>query len=180
MGMTIVKEQQSKRMASIMHCLSCLPRKILELQGRENIIEFILHELGREECFNLERVAYVVDNPDFDCIKGVAGYCRLESYHPQKDIWQEADDFSQHMKNSSFNNKIRCFCKPSGIKCGISEQDIIKEIATELGFSHPSYYAWQVKHDNKGILLYEKAEEGECDCEYLLDGLCLIGFCPIF
>jgi hypothetical protein len=66
------------------------------------------------------------------------------------------------------------------VKQGKKNEQIVEEIAHELGFNQPLYYAWNMKYDNKGILLYEKHNNESCDCDYLLDGLCLIGFCPVF
>lgn len=163
-----------------MHCLSCLPRKILGLHGRDNVIEFVLHELSKQECFDLEKAAYVIDNPDFNCLKGVAGFCRPEAYQSKSDIWEDPDNFSEHMKKAAFNKKIRSFQQESYLKRGEKPEQIIEQICHELGFEKPSFYAWNMKHDNQGILLYEKHEPVECDCDYLLDGLCLIGFCPVY
>lgn len=174
------RHKTSRKKKNVTHYLAGLPRKILQLHGRDNVTEFVLHELGTEDCFNLQRIAYVVDNPDFNCLKGVAGYCHQEAYHPRHSIWEEPDIFSEHMKKSAFNSKIRNFYKPSQVKNGASDAQIVAEIARELDFSNPSFYAWTMKHDNHGILLYEKADNDSCPCDYLLDGLCLIGFCPVF
>ncbi len=168
------------RKQRIAHLLSSLPRKILGLHGRDNVIEFVLHELGNPECFDLEKAAYIVDNPDFDCLKGVAGFCRPEAYQAKKNIWDEPEEFSKHMLTSQYNNKVRSFYKHSCIKKGEPQEKIIQDIAHDLGFEHPSFYAWQMKHNNQGLLLYEKHDDTACDCDYLLEGLCLIGFCPIF
>ena len=173
------KEHIEDRKRNIMHTLSRLPRRILQLHGRDNVIEFVLHELGRADCFNLHRAAYVIDNPDFNCLKGVAGFCKEEAYC-EPDIWDHPEKFSDHMKSCAYNNQVRCYNAESYLKHGKKDADIVKEIAKDLGFEHPSYYAWQMKHDNHGLLLYEKDDEEECDCDYLIDGLCLIGFCPVF
>ena len=174
------KVSQSERKQRIAHLLSSLPRKILGLYDRENVIEFVLHELGRQDCFDLEKAAYVVDNPDFDCLKGVAGFLRPEAYDLKCDIWSDPDSFSNHMKQSQYNNTVRCYQRESCLKKGRKSNQIVEEIAHDLGFEHPSFYSWDMKHDNHGILLYEKSENAECDCDYLLDGLCMIGFCPLF
>lgn len=173
-------EALERKKREIMHRLSTLPRKVLQLYGRENVAEFILHELGKEDIFNLKKAAYVVDNPDFDCIKGVAGYCKPESFSAEKNIWDNPEDFTAHMENSEFHKKIRCLCKPSCVKQGASDDQIVNEIADELGFEHPAYYSWTLKNNNHGILLYEKDDDQECDCDYLYEGLYLIGFCPIY
>ena len=174
------KDHLEERKRRIMHSISKLPRKMLQLHGRENVIEFVLHELGQENCFNLNRAAYIVDNPDFNCLKGVAGFSREESYCDQ-DIWDDPEKFSAHMKDCPYNKTVREFCIESCVKKGESDQDIVKHVSKDLGFEHPAFYSWQMKHDNHGLLLYEKQEEDEdCDCDYLIDGLCLIGFCPVF
>ncbi len=173
-------EPLEQKKQKILHCLSCLPRKILKLHGRDNVVEFVIHELGRKDCFNFERAAYIIDNPDFNCLKGVAGLCQAELYIPKKDIWDEVDDFSAHMQQTPYNQKVRCFSKESCVKHGDTDEQIVEKFSHELGFDHPSYYAWTMKHDNHGILLYEKADSESCDCEYLLEGLSLAAFCPIF
>lgn len=171
----------AKKKQDILHHLCCLPRRMLQLYGRENVAEFILHELGKQNCFNLERAAYIIDNPDFNCLKGVAGYAREEELSlSEKDIWDDPDAFSDHMKNCSFNCKVRELSKESCVKKGLDDKRIVEEVAADLGFENPSFYAWPLKNDNHGILLYQKHEQEECDCNYLLDGLCLIGFCPVF
>ena len=70
----------------ILDKLCHLPRKILSLHGHDNITELILHELCNEQCFNLEKAAYFIDNPDFDCFKGVAGHCRSQALRSR---WME-------------------------------------------------------------------------------------------
>ncbi len=170
----------AERKRAIADLLSSLPRKILGLHGRDNVVEFVLHELGRQECFDLEKAAYVIDNPDFDCLKGVAGFQRPEAYSLKSDIWTDPDSFSEHMKQSKYNNEVRCYHRNSGVKNGQKDEAIVKEVAQALGFDKPFYYSWDMKHDNHGILLYEKRDSADCDCDYLLEGLCLIGFCPVF
>ena len=153
---------------------------MLLLHGRDNVIEFVLHELCHEQCFNLEKAAYVVDNPDFNCLKGVAGFARSEAYEKEADVWKNPDAFSAHMQSSPFNQKVRSFEKESLCKKGASDDAIVSEVAQNLGLDHPSYYAWDMKHDNRGVLVYQKCDQEECDCNYLLDGLCMLGFCPVF
>lgn len=174
------KDVMNDRKRAIIERLSTLPRKILGLHGRDNTVEFVLHELARQDCFDLEKAAYVIDNPDFDCLKGVAGFQRPEVCTFESDIWSEPDNFSQHMKGCQYNTTVRNYQRNSGVKSGQKDEDIVKEVAHDLGFETPFYYSWNMKHDNHGILLYEKRDPQDCDCDYLLEGLCLIGFCPVF
>lgn len=173
-------EELEEKKRKILQRISKLPRRMLQLYGRENSAEFILHELGKQDCFNLDRAAYIIDNPDFDCMKGIAGYCRGEEYGSEKEIWDDPETFTEHMKTCPYNTLVRNFIKESRKKQGLSDEQIVQEIAQDLGFDHPSFYSWPMKHDNQGILMYQKHDPEECDCDYLLDGLCLIGFCPVF
>ena len=49
---------------NVLNTISRLPRKMLSLKNQENITEFVLHDLCNKKCFNLEKAAYFVDNPD--------------------------------------------------------------------------------------------------------------------
>jgi hypothetical protein len=170
-------EERKKRLAD---AISFMPRKILQLHGRDNVAEFVLHELGKKDNFNLARAAYIIDNPDFNCMKGVAGFSNQEVYSGSHEIWSEPEEFTRHMANSAFNNKVRGYATPSCKKKGCNDEQTVEQVSLDLGFSHPKWYSWDMKYDNHGLLVYEKAEEDSCDCDYLLDGLCLIGFCPVF
>lgn len=162
----------------LIQAVSCLPKKILGMHGRDNISEFVLQELGMG--FDLARAAYVVDNPDFDCLKGIVGFDRGQAYISDSSIWQDPEPFTAHMRSAAYNQQVRNFTTNSFIKKGAVESEIVKSIADDLGFKNPLFYAWPIKYDNHGLLLYEKSEQGQCDCDYLLDGLCLLGLCPIF
>jgi len=56
------------------------------------------------------------------------------------------------------------------------------QVAKGFEFSNPGYYSWDMKHDNHGLLVYEKqAKTGDaCLVEHALNGLSLLAFCPIF
>ena len=59
--------------------LSTLPQKILSLHGRADLAEFVLRDLCHERCFNLKKAAFFIDNPDFNHLKGIAGFCHEEN-----------------------------------------------------------------------------------------------------
>lgn len=166
----------------ILQKLSSLPRKMLLLHGSDNTTEFVLHDLCHQHCFNLCKAAYLVDNPDFDCIQGVAGFCQQEAY-PQEDIWQSPDKFSSHMKEASFNKQVRNFTQPSyhNTQEGISNKTI-QEIAQKLNFENAHYCCLDMKHNNKGILIYQPQKESETQHEKddMVNALSLLSFCPVF
>ncbi len=174
--------EEARSQYSILNTLSRLPRKMLSLKGHENVTEFVLHELCHKNCFNLDKAAYFVDNPDFDCLKGMAGFSALEAYNPTEDIWHNPRSFSTHMRGAPFNQKVRSFTHTSMRKDHAPDEEIVQLVARALSLENPGYYSWDMKHDNHGLLIYERQyKEGDaCDVDAVLNGLSILGFCPIF
>ncbi len=165
----------------ILNHLTTLPQKVLSLHGVENIniTEFVLHDLCNKGCFNLQKAAYLVDNPDFNCLKGVAGFSSQEAY--DKDvIWETPELFMQHMYKAPFNQKVRSIMHPSMAKSRKSDEETTAIIGDYLGLAKPSFCSWQMKHDNHGILIYEIEASCPVSSDILKNGACLLGFCPIY
>ncbi|MEX0940723.1 MAG: hypothetical protein WDZ41_05155 [Candidatus Babeliales bacterium] len=164
--------------------LNHLPKKVILLHSREeyqhHVPEFILHELCHESCFDLSKAAYFVDNPDFRCLKGVAGVCKHESGYCEglKDIWEEPEKFTEYMEKSEFNKKVRTIERLSMAQD--SEESVLNIIAGELDFANPCYFKWPLKHGNSGLLVIEKNEETSSFIdEHLPHGVYLLSFCPV-
>ena len=66
------------RHAQIVDNLRRLPRKMLQLHGRDNVTDFVLHELCSKNYFNIPKAAYFIDNPAFNCLKGIVGISTQE------------------------------------------------------------------------------------------------------
>lgn len=156
--------------------LTLLPRKIIALYDAEHTSELLLHELSHNSCFNLEKAAYFVDNPDFNCFQGVAGYDQAE--HTIEEDIALPPVFYRHLNTCDFNKQIRGMAGSSYKKVHASQEDIIKELASGLDFNNPSCYVWPLKHDNYGILIYQ-ASNGDAEHlqEHIENGLHLLGFC---
>lgn len=165
----------------ILKCLSYLPKKIVAIHPIDNLPEFILYELCHTQCFDIGKAVYLVENPDFDCCKGVAGYSRAHHANAQNDIWGDPETFSLLMGSCPFNQKVRGFEQKSIHRNGQSEEEIIAKIAKDLAFHSPGSVTWNMKHDNHGILIYE-IENGDLEelHEHLSNGVYLFGLCPIF
>lgn len=162
----------------ILNRLSALPQKLLRLHGNENVSEFVLHELCNHNCFNITKAAYLVDNPDFDCIKGVAGFSATEAFNSDA-IWDNPESFTEHMKKSQFNTKVRDFMKPSMRRASKTDENTCHMVADFVGITKPGYCSWDMKHDNHGILIYETQISSPISQEMLRNGACFLGFCPI-
>lgn len=174
-------DEYLQKQNKVLDYLSNLPRMIVTLHGRENTTEFVLHDLCHEDCFNLNKAAYFVDNPDFDSLKGVAGFFRDEGYRNEQSIWEKPEDFSGFMRSSKFNQMVRNVSDRSFKRNDNSNaMSMIKNIAHILGFGSHVFCSWPMKHENYGLLIYEKATDNSILDDYLLNGLSLLSFCPIF
>lgn len=166
----------------LLRCLSCLPKRILALHSLDNISEFVLHGLCNKDCFNLYKAAYFVDNPDFDFIKGVAGFSKDEGDLEWDNIWEDPESFTLFTKSLPFNKRVRTFGTNSIKRKNNNTYDnLIKNIADNIGFDKPSYCLWDMKHFNHGILVYEKVDNENLALfdEHFIDSLHLLSFCPI-
>lgn len=175
------KKQGLDRHYAMLNHLSHLPRRILSLSGADNITEFVLHDLCGEECFNLTKAAYFIDNPDFNCLKGIAGFSIDSVSDGCVDKWHNPEQFSGHMRGCTFNQSVRNIMRCSVKNNKESDEHIAAELAHDLGFKHHNYCSWNMKHNNHGLFVYEKAEDDDAIREDdLINGLCLLSFCPVF
>jgi hypothetical protein len=164
----------------LLRYLAEMPRNIIGLHHKENLAEFVLHELCHHNCFNLDKAAYLIDNADFDCLKGIAGFDTSESFNKSK-AWHNPDEFSKHMEKASFNTRVRDFERKSGKFKLAPNQPLIDTIAGELIITNPHFYTFPLKHDNTGIFVYEKGGNTDMMEENdILNGLGLLGLCPVF
>lgn len=168
--------QNLNKNSETLRSLSSLPEKILRLHGAENVSEFVLYELCHPNCFNLPKAAFFIDNPDFNCFKGIAGFNKQE--HPEhKTLWEEPERFTEFMKNNSFNQKVRNINHCSANK---SAESHLTDIAHQLDVRDLGYHKFSLKHGNHGFLLYDKHDADLQDLEILSRGACVLGFCPVF
>lgn len=171
--------ENRNRNTEVLQALTALPEKILRLHGTENVSEFILYELCHENCFNMPRAAFFVDNPDFNCLKGVAGFNKIE--HPESlSLWDEPDTFSNIMQNSSFNKKVRSINQCSLSNDDPSKEGLLSDIAHQLDVRDLGYHRFALKHGNHGLIVYDKHEVSLHDHQIFERGACILGFCPIF
>lgn len=174
------RNQSGMKRTELLDVLSHLPKKIMSLHGVEQTPEFVLHELCHVNGFGLDKAAFFVDNPDFNFLRGVAGFSS-DSAFAKSNIWDEPAAFVEHMRSMSFNQKVRGQAHESFKRSGDS-QEMIRKIAKALDIKNPAHHLWHMKHDNFGLLLYEDngTREFEELKEQLNNSLYLLSFCPLF
>ncbi len=176
-----MKPQALPRHLQVLSHLSRLPRKIIALYGSDHMSEFTLHELCHIACFKLEKAAYFVDNPDFDCFQGVAGYDHTEHNDSFVDELNRPQSFCTHLRSCKFNQRVRAIGSISYKRAKRTEADILKVLAPELTIKNPCCYVWPLKHGNYGILIYEKGNsQAEELKEHIENGIHLLSFCSLF
>jgi hypothetical protein len=168
-----------QRHYELLRYINTIPRKMLSLHGHGNVIDFVIHALCTERGFDLQKAAFFIDNPDFDWLKGIAGFSRQEMY-PAEDIWQDPESFSTHMHEAPFHQKVRSIHRPSMKRQGQQLHELVQHLADDVQLNNPGFYTWDIKNDNNGLFLYEKDHDDASSDEYILDGLCLLGFCPVY
>ena len=176
----MVGKKDEKRHEHILDCLNSLPRKIMSVYELENVPEFILHDICNENCFNIIRAAYFVDNPDFNSCKGIAGFCRQETYKAHEHMWNDPTSFSKFMQESQFNQQVRTILLESIVRNNRLHEHVVSEIAPKLGFVNPAWCCWHLKHFNDGLIVYEKADTADnAFDQHFINSLYLLGFCAI-
>ena len=147
----------------------------------DNLSAFVLHDLCSESCFNINKAAYFVNNPDFNCLRGIAGYSRPESYQADHLTWDHPKGFTSHMNGSSFNQQVRNIEDVNFQLGTASENEKIEMIADTLKIQDPMHHVWNAKHDNHGLFVYEKPQGDLSHLDdHLLDYLHSFSFCPIY
>lgn len=182
-GVMMKHEDVVHKQHKVLENLCKIPKRILSLHGQKNMIEFVLHDLCHEYCFNLKKAAFFIDNPDFNCLKGIAGFSRDESDKLVEcdPVWEYPEQFSSCMKGLTFNNKVRDIYQCSVQKKHINHEIIVRDIAQQLDVADPLFLSWPVKHGNHGLFVFEKADKADaCVDSYFSHGIALLGFCPIF
>lgn len=165
----------------LLHVLHHLPRKVMTHQEKENLAAYVLHELCHESIFNVNKAAYLVNNSDFNCMRGVTGYEHNDAFNEFDAHWNQPDAFSLHLKNSEFNTAVREIFSQALTRNDHSESRSVLAIAENLGIEHPAYISWDLKHNNHGYLLYERPDHHDEETRaFLSNGLFLLSFCPIF
>lgn len=173
-------EKPDKKQTVLIH-LSLLPQKILSLHGRADLTEFVLSDLCQKRCFNLKKAAFFVDNPDFNCLKGIAGYSHQENPTVCDQRWDHPERFMARIKESSFNRKVRELQLDSLTLSNASRQDIVNKIAGDLAIDNPQCAVLPMKHNNHGLLIFQKEDSADTFVdEHLSSGLAMLGFCPIY
>lgn len=173
-------EMKNNAEKELLRQLGTLSKMMVQHHATNNLAQLVLHDLCSSS-FNIDKAAYFVNNPDFKCLKGVAGYEKKDAYLPKRTIWEEEEDFTSHMDRAQFNNQVRAYVtihfEPTSMQ---PAHPVAYELAQKLSMKNPQHHVWTLKHDNQGLLVYELNGQAPAVHEHLPDYLHYLGFCQIF
>lgn len=153
--------------------LSQVPHKILKNYNLEYLSQMVLHELGHQGCFGFNKAVYLVDNPDFDHLVGMAGFCKGDCEHHKTNIWDCPGCFESDMSNAVFNNEI----KKIAMKCNSFD---LRALGKMAGMKNPEFFKWDMKHGNHGILMFEQDKSlSSWKKNLLVNATALLSLCGI-
>ena len=179
-AMDYIKNQNINRDKELLLRFGHFSKNMIKHHHLENLSEFIVHDLCSQDFFNISKAAYLVNNSDFDCLKGVVGYHGHEAFKPAKN-WENQEDFSSHMKGTLFNNTVRSINDKSVDLSNSTLSDrYVHDLSDKFNIKNPIYHSWDMKHDNQGLFIFEKPEESDLVNDHLLNFLHILSFCSIF
>lgn len=146
----------------------------------ENLSEFVLHDLCSQDLFRVVKAAYLVNNPDFNCMKGVAGYNKQESFSKGNN-WDNQREFTSHMHHSLFNQKVRQISDVDILNASkILDKKHLHKLSDHLEIEYPEFHVWDMKYNNQGLLIFEKEDRNDALFDHLGHFTSMFSFCPIF
>ncbi len=138
-----------------------LPHKIQQHHDVEDLAHLVLHDLGHDNHFGLDKAIYLVDNPEFNCLKGVAGFSKCECPLHRENVWEAPHAFSHDMREAEFHNNMKKFMQDASVRkhdIDVHNPDDLLELGVRLGLKNPSFFTWGMRHGNHGILLFEDVQ----------------------
>jgi len=133
-----------------------LPKQILKHIHTHNLTDLLLGHLASENYFNLKKAAYLLNNPEFNCVKGLSG---IEDHDIKdwKKLWEDPAESAKRLANSSYNQKIKSFASASPFAdLGAHRPEELVEYAKQnFAFNNPVFIGWHGKHGNYGLFFCE-------------------------
>lgn len=147
---------------SIIDQILQIPQQIIALHHTEGLVDLVLHNISKKDCLSLKRVAYLVDNPDFNHLQGVAGFC--SAVETKSTCSEDFSSAIEEIKNLDYNRKVKNISQESlrAKNVDLTSPENLKNLCESLEISNPKVYSWDLKHNNCGILIVENDESDCC------------------
>jgi hypothetical protein len=150
----LVDNNFAKEKESIINHILQIPGHIMQHHHLCNLPALVLCHLASQEGFGLEKVAYLVDNPDFDCTHGITGVCQSQQ-KPNENLWSAPEKNINRIIEEKFHNQVKGIQISSLSNKNNCRESYIEKIANQLEIKNPTAISWQMKHNNNGLLLFQ-------------------------
>lgn len=163
--------------ASFIDHITQLAQSIINHHDKISLAHAVLHHLGQEQGFNFKKIAYLINNPDFNHTIGVTGFNAQECNSHSDNLWNDLDAFAHHMKETPFHNQVASLAEGSSSK---NQKELIQSVAKSLNMPHCECIMWDMKHGNFGLFLFEPSSNLSPSLKKILENtVSLLSFCPI-
>lgn len=176
-GRNMEPSRMTTRRYELVSRLSSLPKRIVSIHDADHLADLVFCELCGKNCFDLRRAAYFLDNPDFDCCRGIIGFNASEVALSAAEIWENPMPVSNQVRRSPFYQKVRTMQHASVTKN--NSDYLLAEIAKELDIEKPQICICKARNDNHGVLIMDQPVDTEV-YEFLEHGISLLSLCPLF
>lgn len=160
---TVPYEPLSREDQQLVEILAHLPHHIVKHHYDDHLSNFVLYEISKG--FGLTKAAYMVDNPDFDHLRGVAGYCNKQMQTPHSDIWSNIESVRGDLIQKPFQDNIGKHMGQSvkrkqvpGAE-SVAHLQELSDLAKTWGMENPACLVWESKHGNHGVFVFEKGSQ---------------------
>lgn len=139
-----------------------LPKSILLNHHKQGLADLILNKISSEKCFSFSKAAYLVDNPDFNYLKGICGFCKTSS--PSGDC-SDPDGLITQISSCKYNERVKALQQHSfkANNLDLNSPENLAEISKALEMQNPEVFCWDLKHNNYGVLIFESNSGHCCD-----------------
>ena len=176
-----IRAEHNENEQQLLQMLLDLPNKILYHHEIEGLAQLILHDVSHDHHFGFKRASYLVDSPEFDSLRGVAGFAEGECDYHKEDLWSDPRSFLHDMREARFHNELLKLTRQSVKKDVLhaGKQELIRGVAHDLGMVNPWVYSFDMRHGNHGILIVEEGVKqlDEDDHELLTHVAAMLGLC---
>lgn len=152
-------EPLSREDQQLIEILAHLPQRMVKHHHDHHLSQFVLYEISKG--FGLSKAIYLVDNPDFDHLRGIAGYCNKEMQVSHNDIWSNLDSVRGEIVEKPFHENVKkhlteSFKRKQGEFSNLQE---LHDIGVKMGMENPACLVWDGRNGNHGVFVFEKGSQ---------------------
>jgi hypothetical protein len=139
-----------------------IPQQITSYHHLDGLVDLVLYTIAKADCLSFSRAAYFVDNPDFNHLRGVCGFCVTTNL---ANCAQDQKSMIQQIQKSPYNCRVKTINQESLRANNIdpTKPENVAKLCESLEIKNPKICNWDLKHNNYGLLIFETATPRCCN-----------------